>query len=115
MENVNMYILVVIWCVLFMTSDNIYEFVSIMGSNLTPYSVGTDEKNYYLLAPNFELIEKHKIDYNTILDGKYAPDSDLPFEGMELCKIHSNYEIQQDLINSNISCDGCCGPNSYQL
>ena len=42
----------------FMTSDNIYEYVSNMGNNLTPYSFATGEENYYLLAPKFSLIKK---------------------------------------------------------
>ena len=32
----------------FMTSANIYEYISNMGNNLCPYSVATGEKNYYL-------------------------------------------------------------------
>ena len=77
-----------------MTSDNIYEIISNMGNNLCPNSVATGEENYYLLAPNIKFIKKDKIDYNTILDGIYVPDSDLkePFEELELCKIHSNYD-----------------------
>ena len=43
-------------------SDNIYEYISNMGNNLSPYSIATGEKNYYLLAPNFKLIKKNKID-----------------------------------------------------
>ena len=75
-----------------MTSDNIFEYISNMGINLYPYSVATGEENYYLLAPNFKIIKKDKIDYNTISDGIYVPDSDLKesFEELELCKIHSN-------------------------
>ena len=77
----------------FMTSDNIYEFISNMGNNLCPYSVATGEENYYLLAPKFKFIKKDKIDYNTILDGIYVLDSDLKesFEEFRLCKIHSNF------------------------
>ena len=75
----------------FMTTDNIHEYISNMGRNLSPYSIATGEENYYLLAPNFSFIKKDKIDYNTILNGIYVPESDLPFEKMELCKIHSNY------------------------
>ena len=75
----------------FLTSDNIYEYVSNMGNNLTPYSFATGEENYYLLAPNFSFIQKYKIDYDAILNGIYVPESDLPFEKMELCEIHSNY------------------------
>ena len=75
----------------FMTSDNIYEYISNMGNNLSPYSIATGEKKYFLLAPNFSFIKKDKFDYDTILDGIYVPDSDLPFEKLELFKIHSNY------------------------
>ena len=76
----------------FMTSDNIYEYVSNMGNNLTPYSIATGEENYYLLTPNFSFIKKDKIDYNTLLKGIYVPESDLKesFKEIELCKIHSN-------------------------
>ena len=78
----------------FMTGDNIYEYISKMGNNLCPYSVATGEGNYYLLAPIFKFIKKDKIDYNTILNGIYVPDSDLKesFEELELCKIHSSYD-----------------------
>ena len=82
----------------FLTSDNIYEYVSNMGNNLTPYSFATGEENYYLLAPNFSCIKKNKIDYDTILNGIYVPDSDMKesFEELELCKIHSNYNNDND-------------------
>ena len=78
----------------FMTSDNIFEYISNRGNNLCPYSVATGEESYYLLAPNFKFIKKDMIDYNTILDGIYVPDSDLKesFEELEVCKIHSNYD-----------------------
>ena len=78
----------------FSTSDNIYEYVSNMANNLTPYSIATGEENYYLLTPNFSFIKKDKIDYNTILNGIYVPESDLKesFKEIELCKIHSNYD-----------------------
>ena len=85
----------------FLTSDNIYEYISNMGRNLTPYSIAIGEKNYYLLAPNFSFIKKDKIDYNTLLNGIYVPDSDLPFEKLELCKIHSNYNYDNDNDDDN--------------
>ena len=74
----------------FMTSDNIYEYISNLGNNLSPYSLATGKEKYYLLAPNFACIKKDKIDYDTILDGIKVPDSDLKesFEELELCKIH---------------------------
>ena len=80
----------------FMTNDNIYEYVSNMGNNLCPYSIATGKENYYLLTPNFSFIKKDKIDYDTILNGIYVPESDLPFEKLELCKIHSNYDNDND-------------------
>ena len=64
----------------FMTSDNIYDYISNMGNNLTPYSVATGGENYYLLTPNFSFIKKDKIDYDDILKGIYLLDYDLPFE-----------------------------------
>ena len=78
----------------FMTNDNIYEYISIMGNNLSSYIVATSEECYYLLAPNFKFIKKDKIDYDVILDGIYVPDSDMKesFEELELCKIHSKYD-----------------------
>ena len=85
----------------FMTSDNIYEYISNMGNNLSPSSIATGEKNYYLLAPNFSFIKKDKIDYNTILNGIYVPESDLPFEKLELCKVHSNYNYDNDDDDNN--------------
>ena len=65
-----------------------------MGRNLSPYSIATGEENYYLLTPNFSFIKKDKIDYNTILNGIYVPESDLKesLKEIELCKIHSNYD-----------------------
>ena len=82
----------------FMTSHNIYEYVSNMGNNLTPYSIAIGEENYYLLTPNFSFIKKDKIDYYTILNGIYLPDSDFKesFKEIELCKSHSNYDNEND-------------------
>ena len=87
----------------FLTNDRIYEYISNMGNNLSPYSLATGEENYYLLTPNFNFIKKDKIDYNTILDGIYVPDSDLKesFAEMELCKIHSNYNYDNDNDDDN--------------
>ena len=87
----------------FMTSDNIYKYVSNMGNNLSPYSFATGEENYYLLAPNFSFIKKDKIDYDTILKGIYVSKSDLKesFKEIELCKIHSNYDNDNDDDDNN--------------
>ena len=50
------------------------------------------------MAPNFSFIKKDKIDYDDILKGIYVPKSDLKgsFEEIELCKIHSNYDYDND-------------------
>ena len=72
-----------------------------MGRNLSPYSFAIGKENYYLLAPNFSFIKKDKIDYNTILNGIYVPESDLLFEKMELTKIHSNYNYDNDDDDNN--------------
>ena len=67
----------------FLTNDRVYKYKSNMGNKL---SIATGEENYLLVAPNFKFIKKDKIDYATILDGIYVPDSDLKesFEEMEL-------------------------------
>ena len=87
----------------FETNGKIYEYVSNMGNNLSPYSVATSLENYYLLAPIFKFIKKDRIDYNTILNGIYVPDSDLKesFKEIELCKNHSNYNYDNDNNDDN--------------
>ena len=87
----------------FLTSDNIYEYVSNMGNNLSPYSFATGEENYYLFTPNFSFIKKDKIDYDIILKGIYVPKSDLKesFKEIELYKIHSNYNYDNDNDDDN--------------
>ena len=78
----------------FMTNDNIYEYISNMNDNLTPYSFAIRDENYYLLTPNFSFFKKDGIDYDTILNGIYVSNSDMgeTFEEIDLCKIHSNYD-----------------------
>ena len=98
----------------FMTSDNIYEYVSNMGNNLSPYSVATGSEIYYLLAPNYSFIKKDKIDYDTILDGIYVPDSGLPFEELDLCTIHSNYD-NLEKTNLDLKTTGLSNPETYVL
>ena len=98
----------------FLTHDKIYKCISSMGNNLSPYSVATGFENYYLLAPNFSFIKKDKIDYDTILDGIYVPDSDLPFEELELSKIHSNYD-NLEKTNLDFKTPGLNNPETYVL
>ena len=98
----------------FLTNDKIYKFISNMGNNFSPYSVATGSKKYYLLAPNFSFIKKDKIDYDTILDGIYVPDSGLPFEELELCKIHSNYD-NLEKTNLVLKTPGLNNPETHVL
>ena len=98
----------------FLTNDKIYKYISNMGNNLSPYSVATGSENYYLLAPNFSFIKKDKIDYDTILDGIYVPDSGLPFEELELCKIHSNYD-NLEKTNLDLKTPGLNNPETHIL
>ena len=37
----------------FMTSDNIYKYVSNMGNNLSPYSVATGSENFLFVGSEF--------------------------------------------------------------
>ena len=78
----------------FITNDRICKYISNKGKMLNSYIIATGEENYYLLAPNFKFIKKDKIDYDTILDGVYVPDSVLKesFEEIEFCKFHSNFD-----------------------
>ena len=78
-----------------MTNDDIYEDISNMNNNLTPYSFAIGDENYYLLTPNFSFIKKNEIDYDTILNGIYVPNSK-----KKLCKIHSNYD-NDDIADNN--------------
>ena len=102
MEKINIYIGGNMVCS-FLTSDNIYEYISNMGRNLSPYSFAIGKENYYLLTPNFKYIKKDKVDYNTILDGIYVPHSDLKesFEEIELTKIHWNYNYDNESNDGN--------------
>ena len=43
-----------------MTSDIIYEYISNMGNNLSPYIVATGEKKHYMLTPNFIFFKKRR-------------------------------------------------------
>ena len=85
----------------FLTDDKICEYVSNTGNNLCPYSVATSLENYYLLSRNFSFFKKDKIDYDTILDGIYVPDSGLLFEEVELCKNNSTYDnLERQILTS---------------
>ena len=74
----------------FVTSYNIYEYISNMGNNLCPYSVATVEENFYLLAPNFKFIKNDKIDYDAILDGMYPYEEERNWNYVKFIQIMIN-------------------------
>ena len=45
----------------FPTNNRIYKYISNMGNKLSPYSIGTGEEKYYLLAPNFKFTKKTRL------------------------------------------------------
>ena len=91
MENINVYILVVIWYVLFLTNDEIFKYISNMRSNLSPHSIAIGEKNIYYLKPHFEFSEKHNIDEDHI-DKKFNYDNISNCRKLKTYKIQSNYD-----------------------
>ena len=50
----------------FLTNDGIYNYISNMGNNLTPYSIAIGWENIYYLTPFFRFIKKENIDVNDI-------------------------------------------------
>ena len=85
----------------FLTDDNIYEYISNMGNNLTPYSIAVVDENIYFLTPHFIFIRRDKINDDELLKTNEnsiepydyhllncAKDS---FKKLRLYKIHSNY------------------------
>ena len=42
----------------FLTNDRIYKYISIMGTNLTPYSIAIGRENIYYLTQYFRYIKK---------------------------------------------------------
>ena len=89
----------------FLTNDNIYEYISNMGNNLTPFSLAVGDENIYFLTPHFKIIRRDKIDYDELL--KTNENSLNPFDyhvsncgkdsfkKMRLYKIHSNYDYNK--------------------
>ena len=77
----------------FTTDDKIYEYISNMGNNLTPYSIAIGWENIYFLTPYFRVIKKENIDVDNI-DKVFDIDYDdiMSREKIEINKIHSNYD-----------------------
>ena len=51
----------------FLTNNNIYEYISNMGNNLTPYSIAVGDENVHFLTPHFEFVRRNKINYDDFL------------------------------------------------
>ena len=55
----------------FLTNDKIYEYISIIGNSLTPYSIAISYDYIYFLTPSFKYGKKEKIhedeDFDKIL------------------------------------------------
>ena len=50
----------------FLTNDKIYKYISIMGNNLTPYSIAVGYENIYYLTPYFKYKKHENIDIEDI-------------------------------------------------
>ena len=61
-----------------LTNDKIYEYISNMGNNLTPYSIAVGDENIYFLTPYFMFIRRDKIDYDELL--KKNENSLVPYD-----------------------------------
>ena len=75
----------------FLTNDRIYKYISNMGNNLTPYSIGIGWENIYYLTPYFKLITKENIDEDDI-DKLFDYDNISNPQELKTNKIHSNYD-----------------------
>ena len=51
----------------FLTNDNIYEYISNMGNNLTPDCIAIGQEVICFLTPRYKFIKKEKIDDNELL------------------------------------------------
>ena len=86
----------------FLTSDNIYKYISSMGNNLTPYGIAIGEENIYFLTPLLKFFKREKIDDNELLKtnkGNIDPFTyhvsncgKCSFEKIRKYKLHSNYD-----------------------
>ena len=86
----------------FLSNDDIYEYISNMGNNLTPYSIAAGFENIYFLTPHFKIFRKHKIDSH---DSKSRSENSLdPYDyhvsncGNESFKNYETIKIHQIMI-----------------
>ena len=86
----------------FLTNDNIYEYISNMGKNLTIYSIAVGDENFYFFTPHFKIFRRDKIDYDDLLktieisvdpyDYHLSNCGKDSFKKLRLYKIHSKYD-----------------------
>ena len=75
----------------FLTNDEIYNYISNMGSMLSPYSIAIGEKNIYYLKPHFKFKKKENIDEDDI-DKLFDYDNISNSQKLKTYKILSNYD-----------------------
>ena len=51
----------------FLTNDDIYDYISNMGNNLTLYIMAIGEENIYFLTPHFKFIKRCRVVDNELL------------------------------------------------
>ena len=86
----------------FLTKDKNYKNISIMGNNLTSYSIPIGQENIHFLNPHFKFIKRQKIYDNELL--KTNIGSVIPFKyhvsnckedslkTIRIYEVHSNYD-----------------------
>ena len=75
----------------FLTNDEIYKYISNMGSNLSRYSIAIGEKNIYYLNPHFKFTKKENIDEDDI-DKLFDYDNISNYQKLKTYKTHSSYD-----------------------
>ena len=84
----------------FLTNHNVYQFISNMGKNLTPYNIVIGDENIYFLTAHFKFIGRDKVDYDDLLsrnensadpfDYHVSNSGKDSFKKLRLCKIQSD-------------------------
>ena len=75
----------------FLTNDRIYKYISIMGNELTPYSIAIGWENIYYLTPYFKFTKKENIDENDI-DKLFDYQNISNSRKLRTYKTHSNFD-----------------------
>ena len=85
----------------FLTNDNIYNYISNVGNNLTPFSIAIGGENIYFLTPHFKFFKRVKNNEKELLKTKEGSVDPFDyhvsnfgknsFKKIRKYKIHSNY------------------------